>query len=211
MLLARPLRALVARHLIAADSALRAVMLGLIPVLYALGVLGPGSYVALLALSSLLHAWGLSGQYTLASEHLPPGSRTVGNALVSSFGMAAYVIGPALAGCGARPAGPGPPDRPRAGLLRRRRPAVRALFGHVRHFVPACEPARVALPSPGGPGALTVLASPLGTALGGPLTTWLGPQRTLLISAAATLVSGVAAAVILAVSRRRGPAPRASG
>jgi hypothetical protein len=59
-------------------------------------------------------------------------------------------------------------------------------------------------------GALTVLASPLGTALGGPLTTWLGPQRTLLLSATATLVSGAAAAAILAVSRRRGPAPRAS-
>src|SRR5262249_22502890 len=33
-------------------------------------------------------------------------------------------------------------------------------------------------------GALTVLATPLGTALGGPLTAWLGPQHTLPASAA---------------------------
>ena len=35
-------------------------------------------------------------------------------------------------------------------------------------------------------GALTVLATPLGTALGGPLTVWLGAQHTLLVSAAAS-------------------------
>ncbi len=98
VLLARPLRALGARHLVAADAALRAVALGVIPLLYAIGALLPGSYVALLAASSLLHAWGLSGQYTLVAEHLPPQSRTAGNALLSGFGMAAYVIGPMLAG-----------------------------------------------------------------------------------------------------------------
>src|SRR6266702_3206561 len=89
VLLARPLRALGARHLVAADAALRAVALGVIPLLYAIGALLPGSYVALLAASSLLHAWGLSGQYTLVAEHLPPQSRTAGNALLSGVGMAA--------------------------------------------------------------------------------------------------------------------------
>ncbi len=98
VLLARPLRGLGGRHLVAADSALRAVALGVIPLLYALGALHAGSYVGLLAASSLLHAWGLSGQYTLVAEHLPPQSRTAGNALLSGFGMAAYVIGPLLAG-----------------------------------------------------------------------------------------------------------------
>jgi hypothetical protein len=98
VLLARPLRALAARHLVAADATLRAAALGVIPLLYALGGLRAGSYVALLAASSLLHAWGLSGQYTLVAEHLPPQSRTAGNALLSSFGMAAYVVGPLLAG-----------------------------------------------------------------------------------------------------------------
>ena len=52
-------------------------------------------------------------------------------------------------------------------------------------------------------GALTVLASPLGTALGGPLTTWLGAQHTLLVSAAATIAVGLAAATILTASRQR--------
>jgi hypothetical protein len=364
VLLARPLRRLAARHLIAADAALRAAMLGLIPLLYAFGVLGPGSYVALLALSSLLHAWGLSGQYTLVAEHLPPGSRTAGNALVSSFGMAAYVIGPVLAGVAVAFAGPalpvtadaasfavlavtaatsaratatapdrtrgdetaepaaakgagedatdetGEPDRARGFAVIARSPVLAGLLVLTVVYFFLYGPVEVALPlyvtgplgggagllglfwtvfgigatigsvaagiarrlpvwpvlliavigwgaalvplglvrqtglalacfavggllyapysamsatlfqraSPPGllsqvlaaRGALTVLASPLGTALGGPLTTWLGPQRTLLLSATATLVSGAAAAAILAVSRRRGPAPRAS-
>ena len=96
MLLARPLRALAARRLVAADATLHAAALSMIPVLYALGDLRAWSYVALLAASSLLHAWGISGQYTLVAEHLPPESRTAGNALLSSFGMAAYVVGPLL-------------------------------------------------------------------------------------------------------------------
>jgi len=98
VLLARWLRGLGGRHLVAADAALRAVALGVIPLLYACGALGAGSYVALLAASSLLHAWGLSGQYTLVAEHLPPQSRTAGNALLSGFGMASLVLGPLLAG-----------------------------------------------------------------------------------------------------------------
>src|SRR5215472_248960 len=88
VLLARPLRALAARHLVAADATLRAVTPSIIPLLYALGGLGAGSYVALLAASSLLHAWGISGQYTLVAEHLPPQSRTAGNSLLSGFSMA---------------------------------------------------------------------------------------------------------------------------
>jgi hypothetical protein len=99
VLLARPLRALASRHLVAADAALRAVTLSVIPLLYAFGALRAGWYVALLAASSLLHAWGLSGQYTLVAEHLPPQARTAGNALLSGFGMAAFVIGPARVVC----------------------------------------------------------------------------------------------------------------
>jgi predicted MFS family arabinose efflux permease len=57
-------------------------------------------------------------------------------------------------------------------------------------------------------GALTVLASPLGTALGGPLTAWLGAQRTLLASAAATIASGLAATALMIANRRHaGPRP----
>jgi MFS family permease len=335
VLLARPVRALAGRHLVAADATLRAVTLSAIPLLYAFGALSAGPYVALLAGSSLLHAWGLSGQYTLVAEHLPPESRTAGNALLSGIGMAAYVIGPLLAGLAVAAAGPavpvafdaasfailamaaatvrgqpetagsaatGQPDmargfatiarsRPLAGLLAltviyyflygpvevalplyvtgplrggpgllgmfwtvfgigatvgsiaaglaRRLPvwpvlvaavigwgAALAPLGLLRLPVPAlaCFAAGGLLYAPypalsatmfqresppellsqvlAARGALTVLATPLGTALGGPLTTWLGAQHTLLASAAATIAVGVAATALLTARRR---------
>jgi len=109
VLLARPLRKLAGRRLVAADATLRAVALTMIPLLYAFRALGPGLYVALLAASSLLHAWGISGQYTLVAEHLPPEARTAGNALLSGFGAVAYVVGPLLAGLVVAAAGPAVP------------------------------------------------------------------------------------------------------
>jgi hypothetical protein len=334
VLLARPLRALAGRHLVAADATLRAVTLSMIPLLYAPGVLRAGWYVALLAASSLLHAWGLSGQYTLIAEHLPPQARTAGNALLSGFGMTALVIGPLLAGLAvaAWPALPvaadaasfavlalaavtaadrrpaagrltaeGRPDRARGfAVIVRSRPLAGLLALTLAYFF-LYGPVEVALPlyvtgplrggagllglvwtvfgigatagsmvtglarrlpvwpvlvaavigwgaalaplglfrlpaialacfaagglfyapypalsatlfqreSPPGllsaalaaRGALTVLATPLGTALGGPLTTWLGAQHTLLASAAATIATGLAAAVLLTARR----------
>jgi len=338
VLLARPLRALAGRHLVAADAALRAVTLSLIPLLYALGALRTGSYVALLAASSLLHAWGISGQYTLVAEHLPPESRTAGNALLSGFGMAAFVIGPLLAGLAVAVAGPAVPvaadaasfvvlatvaatvrghprsagiadadepdrargfaviarSRPLAGLLiltlvyyflygpvevalplyvtgplggsaallglfwtvfgigatagsvvtglARRLPLwpvlVVAVIGWGAALAPlglfrfpvlamACFAAGGLLYAPypalsatlfqresppellsqvlAARGALTVLATPLGTALGGPLTAWLGAQHTLLASAAATIATGLATTVLLTARSRKRP------
>jgi MFS family permease len=61
-------------------------------------VLSPAGYVALLAASSLLHAWGNAGAYTLVAESLPEDDRVAGNTLVSTFTLAAIVVGPALAG-----------------------------------------------------------------------------------------------------------------
>jgi|HubBroStandDraft_2_1064218.scaffolds.fasta_scaffold40392_2 MFS family permease len=345
VLLARPLRRLAGRQLVAADATLRAVTLSVIPLLYLLGVLRPGAYVALLAASSLLHAWGISGQYTLVAEHLPPESRTAGNALLSGFGMAAYVIGPLLAGLAVAAAGPALPlaadaasfavlaaaaaatraapkqagaadeaqldsgpsrpgrtdqalgfrviarSRPLAGLLiltviyfflygpvevalplyvtgplhggagllglfwtvfgigatigsliaglARRLPLWPVLIAAVIGWGAALAPlgllrmpaAALACFAAGGllyapypalsatlfqresppellsqalaaRGALTVLATPLGTALGGPLTVWLGAQHTLLVSAAATVAAGLAAAALLAAHRK---------
>jgi hypothetical protein len=357
VLLARPLRKLSGRQLVAADAALRAATLSVIPLLYAFGALRAGSYVALLAASSLLHAWGISGQYTLIAEYLPAAARTAGNALLSGFGMAAYVVGPLFAGLAVAAAGPAVPvaadaasfgilavaaatartqprrarsagagspasdDEARApasgeagqrgraqgfaaiarsralagllaltvvyfflygpvevalplyvtgplhgsaallglfwtafgigatlgsiiagltrripvwpvlvtavvgwgaalvplGLLRLPAPALAcfAVGGLLYAPYPALSAALFQRESPpellsqvlAARGALTVLASPLGTALGGPLTAWLGAQRTLLVSAAATIAAGVAAAAILASRRRR----RASG
>jgi len=335
VLLARPLRGLASRHLVAADASLRAATLSMIPLLYALGVLRSGSYVALLAASSLLHAWGISGQYTLVAEHLPPQHRTTGNALLSGSSMAAYVIGPLLAGLAAAVAGPALPiaaDAASFAILavaaatvrshpRSAGPAEAGQKGRARGFAAIARsralagllvltviyfflygPVEVALPlyvtgplhggagllslfwtvfgvgatagsivagltrrlpvwpvlmtavigwgaalaplglfarpvpalaclAAGGllyapypalsatlfqresppemlsqvlaaRGALTLLATPLGTALGGPLTEWLGAQRTLLVSAAATVACGLVATTILAARRR---------
>jgi predicted MFS family arabinose efflux permease len=71
------------------------------------GLLGVGAYVGLLALSSLLHAWGSAGMYTLVAEQLPEEDRLAGNALLSTFTMGATVVGPALAGVVTALVGPG--------------------------------------------------------------------------------------------------------
>jgi hypothetical protein len=81
-----------------ADATLRAVALGAIPILYAAHVLDPTVYVCLLGVSSLLHAWGTAGQYTLVAEVLPAQHRVAGNALLATMGEMSFVVGPALAG-----------------------------------------------------------------------------------------------------------------
>jgi hypothetical protein len=343
VLLTRPLRALSGARLVMADASLRAAALGAIPALYASGVLRAWLYVALLGVSSVLHAWGLSGQYTLIAAHLPAASRTAGNALLSSFSMAALIVGPLLAGLAVALAGPalaiwvdaasfavlaaaagwavrqgrasGHGSKQSAGTVAGERTERTAGFAVIARSQPLAGllaltviyfflygPVEVALPlyvagpldggagllglfwtvfgigatigavtvglarrlplwpvmlaavigwgaaliplgllhlvipalagfaaggllyapypalsatlfqreSPPGllsqvlaaRGALTVLATPLGTALGGPLTTWLGAQRTLLASAVATIALGLAAAAMLAVRVR---------
>jgi predicted MFS family arabinose efflux permease len=96
--LARFVRRFRGAQLVAADAALRAVALGLVAVLAATGLLNPVGYVALLAVSSLLHAWGSAGAYTLVAELLPDEDQVTGNALLSTFTQGAVVVGPALAG-----------------------------------------------------------------------------------------------------------------
>jgi hypothetical protein len=58
----RPARALVLGHCV-----LRAACLSLIAVLAAVGALTPPAYLALLAASSLMAAWGNAGEYTMLS------------------------------------------------------------------------------------------------------------------------------------------------
>jgi len=98
LLLARPLRRLSGGRLVTADAALRAVALGTIPVLYAVGGLTGPLYVGMLALSSVLHAWGISGRYTLLAEQLPHAHRLPANALLSVLDQGAVIVGPLLAG-----------------------------------------------------------------------------------------------------------------
>lgn len=98
LLLGRWLRRLPARRLLVADSVARAAFLGAVPVLAAAGALTPGGYVVLLACSSLLHAWGSAGRYTLLAELLPAERRLAGNTAVGTLEYAALTAGPAIAG-----------------------------------------------------------------------------------------------------------------
>ncbi|MFD8887360.1 MFS transporter [Streptomyces erythrochromogenes] len=98
LLFGRWLRRLPPARLLAADSRIRAVLLGCVPLAWAAGVLHPVLYVALLAGSSVLHAWGNAGRYSLVAQMLPREQRLAANALLSSSVSASIVIGPALAG-----------------------------------------------------------------------------------------------------------------
>lgn len=85
-------------QLVAWDAVLRAVTLGTVAILAVADRLDPVGYVVLLAISSLLHAWGSAGAYTLVAELLPEQDQLTGNSLLSTFTQAAMVVGPALAG-----------------------------------------------------------------------------------------------------------------
>jgi DHA3 family macrolide efflux protein-like MFS transporter len=80
------------------DAALRALALGAVPVAYLFETLNFGVYVALLALSSLLHSWGTAGRYTLIAEILPQRQHLPANAVLSTISEVSTVIGPPLAG-----------------------------------------------------------------------------------------------------------------
>ncbi|WP_306211863.1 MFS transporter [Actinoplanes sp. RD1] len=95
---ARLLRHRSGAQLVTWDATLRAVTLGAIPVAAALGMLPLGLYVALLAVSSLLHSWGSSGMYTLLAEELPERDHVAGNALLSMLAQVGVLAGPLLAG-----------------------------------------------------------------------------------------------------------------
>lgn len=103
----KPLRRLPGARLVAADATLRAALLGLTAVLAVAQVLTPLAYVLLLGLSSLLHAWGSAGVYTIVAEALPPEEHLSGNSLVSSVVQIAFIVGPAAAGALMPLTGPG--------------------------------------------------------------------------------------------------------
>ncbi|HMG30068.1 MAG TPA: MFS transporter, partial [Jiangellaceae bacterium] len=94
----RRLRRVPARRLLLADNIVRGVFLGAVPLAWLAGLLTLPLYVALLAVSSLLHAWGSAGQYTLLAGLLPNEQRLAANTLVSSLNFAATIAGPAIAG-----------------------------------------------------------------------------------------------------------------
>lgn len=93
LLRGRPARAMVLVH-----SVLRAGSLGLIAALAAIGALNPAAYLALLAISSLMAAWGNAGEYTMLSALAGPNGRFALNSLASAQSSLAYIVGPFLAG-----------------------------------------------------------------------------------------------------------------
>jgi predicted MFS family arabinose efflux permease len=98
LLFTRWLQRLPARRLLGADACVRAVFLGGVPTAWILGELSPELYVALLAGSSLLHAWGRGAKFALVAQLLPHHQRLAGNALLSTSVWASTLVGPTLAG-----------------------------------------------------------------------------------------------------------------
>jgi MFS family permease len=94
----RRLRRVPPRQLLLVDSVVRGVFLGAVPLAWLAGLLTLPVYVALLAASSLLHAWGNAGKFTLLAELLPDEQRLAANTLVSSLNFGATIAGPAIAG-----------------------------------------------------------------------------------------------------------------
>jgi MFS family permease len=87
-----------AREMVLGHAGLRAVCLGLIAVLSIAGALPPYLYVALLAGSSLLYAWGNAGEYTMLSALAGPDGRLAVNSLTSAQVSFATIVGPVAAG-----------------------------------------------------------------------------------------------------------------
>ena len=94
----RRLRRVPAKRLLLADNVVRGVFLGAVTLSWLAGLLTLPLYLVLLAISSLLHAWGSAGKYTLLAELLPDEQRLAANTLVSSLEFAAMIAGPAIAG-----------------------------------------------------------------------------------------------------------------
>jgi MFS family permease len=96
--LGRILRGRQARALVLVHCVLRAGCLGLIGLLAAIGALTPSAYLALLAASSLMAAWGNAGQYTMLSALAGADGRFAVNSLASAQVSFAYIVGPLVAG-----------------------------------------------------------------------------------------------------------------
>jgi predicted MFS family arabinose efflux permease len=98
MLLGRWLRRRPPHRLLQANAWTRAVFLCCVPLAWAAGALHPVLYVALLAGSSILHAWGHAARYALVARLLPANQRLAANSLVSTSMWVSRIAGPALAG-----------------------------------------------------------------------------------------------------------------
>ena len=105
--LGRVLRHRPVRALVRTDAWLRAGFLATIAILWATGNLAPYVYVALLAGSSVMTAWGNAGAYTMLSQLSGPDGRLGANSLYSAQVSLAVIAGPSLAGLLLAPLGMG--------------------------------------------------------------------------------------------------------
>ncbi|HYQ70201.1 MFS transporter [Actinophytocola sp.] len=80
------------------NATLRAAALTAIVVVYFAGRLDLTGFVALLTVSSLLAAWGSAGRYTLIAELLPTRHHLPANAVMTTVGEFATIVGPPVAG-----------------------------------------------------------------------------------------------------------------
>src|SRR4051794_16545725 len=76
------------------NAILRACALGAIVLAHAVGALPPPLYITLLAVSSLLAAWGGAGRYTLIAETLPPEHHLAANSAFGTLAEASAIAGP---------------------------------------------------------------------------------------------------------------------
>jgi MFS family permease len=98
VLLGRWLGRLPPHRLIQANAWTRAAFLCCVPLAWLVGALHPALYVATLAGSSVLHAWGAAARYALVAQLLPADQRLPANALISTSMWISRIAGPALAG-----------------------------------------------------------------------------------------------------------------
>jgi predicted MFS family arabinose efflux permease len=96
--LGRFLRRWPVRALVLAHTWLRAGFLATIAILWAMSSLTPFVYVALLASSSVMDAWGSAGEYTMLSDLGGPEGQLGVNSLYSAQVALAVIVGPSLAG-----------------------------------------------------------------------------------------------------------------
>jgi Transmembrane secretion effector len=94
------------RRLMFLDASLRAVALGLVPILAITGALHLWVYIGLLAVSSLLHVWGVAGRRALVPKLLSEKNWFAANSLLVSQSQVMLVIGPGLAGIALQRLGP---------------------------------------------------------------------------------------------------------
>jgi predicted MFS family arabinose efflux permease len=98
MLFGRFLRGRSGAQLAGWNAILRGTALAAVVVCHAVGALTLASYVTLLAVSSLLAVWGSAGRYTLIAELLPTRHHLPANAVLTTIGEFATIVGPPLAG-----------------------------------------------------------------------------------------------------------------